>query len=296
MHTVGRRFGRAEHITLADLLHYLPKTNDPGCSAGFAHGMLTYLGPQIYKLGPKGAAADCARAPTRYQRYSCVHGLGHAYARMFFDALPPALTACEQLGTDDAADCAQGVYHDYWIALAGLDSTRLPTQRVTDPRTLCGSQPRQFVLPCWYRAFLERPPKSPVRTAADILRLCRGLASVQRSGCIVGSSLILSSDPFAQMTQCARLKGADAAAYVRGVRVPAIAQYPLSGQIGLVQGCADFDHPAQRACYEWLGTALNVVDNGSFAKRGCPRLLYSATRKDCVTGADGYQGPLETFS
>ena len=81
-----------------------------------------------------------------------------------------------------------------------------------------------------------------------------------------------------------------------GVRVPAIAQYPLSGQIGLVQGCADFDHPAQRACYEWLGTALNVVDNGSFAKRGCPRLLYSATRKDCVTGADGYQGPLETFS
>jgi hypothetical protein len=70
MHTVGRRYGKKEHVTLTNLLDYLPKTNDPGCSAGFAHGMLIALGPQIQKLGPTGAAADCHRAPTRYQRYS----------------------------------------------------------------------------------------------------------------------------------------------------------------------------------------------------------------------------------
>ena len=49
------------------------------------------LGPQIQKLGPKGAAADCNRVPTRYQRYSCIHGLGHAYARQFDDFIDPAL-------------------------------------------------------------------------------------------------------------------------------------------------------------------------------------------------------------
>ena len=65
MHAVGRRYGKKEHVTLTNLLSHLPKTNDPGCSAGFAHGMLIALGPQIQKLGPKGAAADCHRAPTR---------------------------------------------------------------------------------------------------------------------------------------------------------------------------------------------------------------------------------------
>src|SRR3954452_24900539 len=69
MHTVGRRYGQHEKVKLANLLDYLPKTNDPGCSAGFAHGMLIAIGPEIQKLGPKGAAAGCDRAATRYQRY-----------------------------------------------------------------------------------------------------------------------------------------------------------------------------------------------------------------------------------
>jgi hypothetical protein len=98
MHTVGRRYGAHAHVTLTNLLDYLPRTNDPGCSAGFAHGLLISLGPQIEKLGPKGAAASCHRAPTRYRRYSCIHGLGHAYARQFNDFVDPALASCGRLG------------------------------------------------------------------------------------------------------------------------------------------------------------------------------------------------------
>src|SRR5581483_11332936 len=146
---------------------------------------------------------------------------------------------------------------------------------------LCGGQPARFVLPCWYRAFLEHPPRRPVRTSRDVLAVCSGLRSLQRTGCVVGASLILSSDPFAQLAQCRRLRGADADACVRGVRVPAI---------------AGFARDAQRGCYTWLGKALNVVDNGTFAARGCPRLRYAATRRDCLAGARSYEGALVTFS
>jgi hypothetical protein len=296
MHAVGRRYGRLARVSLTDLLDYLPKTNDPGCSAGFAHGLLTYLGPQIVQLGPAGAAADCHRARTRYQRYSCIHGLGHAYARLFLDSIDPALASCRALGPADAPDCAQGVFHDYWIALSGLDNAKKPAAGATTPRALCGAQPPEYVRACWYRAYLERPPAHAVRTAADELAVCSGLAQLQHSACVTAASLISSTDPFEQLTTCSRLRGDDAAACVRGIRVPGVAGAPLDAQLRLIRGCADVDHAAQRACYEWLGRTLNVVANGAFGRVGCPELAYAATRDDCARGAAAYEGALETFS
>src|SRR5919199_1469083 len=113
--------------------------------------------PRIDRMGPKGAAAACRKASTRYQRYSCVHGLGHAYMRLFGELVGPALGACSALGPTDAADCAQGAFDDYWIAVAGLDQTRRPAGTTTFPRKLCSAQHAQFVRACWYRAWLERP-------------------------------------------------------------------------------------------------------------------------------------------
>jgi hypothetical protein len=297
MHAAGRAFGREKHVTLESLLRYLPRSNDPGCSAGFAHGLLTYLGPQIVRLGPRGAAADCHRASTRYQRYSCIHGLGHAYARLFVDAVDPALASCKALGPDDAPDCAQGVFHDYWIAIAGLDGTKRPADgSPTTARDLCGEQDDAFVRACWYRALLERPPPAPVRTVDDMRSTCDGLDGLQHDGCMTAASLIASPDPYRQLALCAGLRGDDAAACVRGIRAPAVARTPLGYQVGLVRGCATVDPDARRRCYEWLGEALNVVTNGSFATRGCTRLRYPATRASCARGARSYQGALETFS
>jgi hypothetical protein len=294
MHTVGRRYGVHAHVTLTNLLDYLPKTNDPGCSAGFAHGLLIALGPQIQKLGPKGAAADCHRAATRYQRYSCIHGLGHAYARQFNDFVDPALASCGRLGPDDAPDCAQGVFHDYWIAVAGLDGTRRPAG-VTTPRKLCGAQPSRFVRACWYRALLEQPPAKAPASATGLLAVCRGLSPLQHLGCLTGASLIRSSDPLEQLRTCAELSADDAAACIRGVRVPAYATAPFSTKLALIRACANV-RSAQHTCYEWLGKALNVVTNGSFASRGCPRLRFAAARATCTRGARAYNGALETFS
>jgi hypothetical protein len=295
MHSVGRRYGQHAKVTLTNLLDYLPKTNDPGCSAGFAHGMLIALGPEIQKLGPQGAAASCNRAPTRYQRYSCIHGLGHAYARQFNDFVDPALASCKKLGPNDAVDCAQGVFHDYWIAVAGLDGTRRTAGTIVSPRRLCASQPDRFVRVCWYRALLERPPARGVHSARQLLAGCSGLAGLQRSGCLTGASLIRSDDPAEQLRTCRALPGAAAADCLRGLRVQTYALAPFATQLGLIRGCANM-RSAQRACYEWLGKTLNVITNGTFETRGCTKLRYPASRTSCVRGARSYTGALETFS
>jgi hypothetical protein len=296
MHGVGRRYGRLEHVTLARLQDYLPRTNDPGCSAGFGHGLLMALGPQLVQDGPRRAAAECNLGATRYRRYSCIHGLGHAYMRLYSELLPPALAACRSLGPVDAPDCGQGAFHDYWIALSGLDSTHHPTAAVS-PRQLCGRQPAIFVRACWFRAFLERPPRRAIASAADVSSTCDGLVSLQRSGCVTAASLVAAVDPFDQLAVCSRLtSAADAASCVRGVRAQGVAGTPLAYQVRLVQRCVGLVRAARRACYTWMGRALNVVADGRFAARGCSRLLYPATRAACASGARAYVGPLETFS
>ena len=65
----------------------LPRTNDPGCSAGYAHGLVTAVAPEIERAGPKVANRLCAESETRYQRYSCTHGFGHAFMRLNNDKL-----------------------------------------------------------------------------------------------------------------------------------------------------------------------------------------------------------------
>jgi len=296
MHTVGREYAVAAHVTLENLYHSLPKSNDPGCSAGFAHGMLIALGPAIQKMGPEGAAAECAKATTRYERYSCVHGLGHAYARLYLDYPLPALASCKLLGPDDAPDCAQGVFHDYWIAVDGLDAAHRHAGMTTSPRALCGRYSGNFARACWYRAFLERPPRRPVDSPKAILAVCAGLGGVQLKGCVTGASLIRSSDPFQQMQTCSRMPARFEVACARGVRVPGVALAPGGERMGLISACGAFAASAQYGCFWWLGLSLNVVTNGRFAKHGCPALGTAAERRPCAVGAAAYEGPLVTFS
>jgi hypothetical protein len=148
MHTVAREYALRTHLTLAKLMDNLPATNDPGCSAGYAHGLVTAVAPEIEKAGPKVAISLCAKSETRYQRYSCTHGFGHAFMRLNNDNIQPALQMCEQLGSGAAPDCSQGVYHDYWFAINGIDATSKPKDVVTEPRELCGAQPPAVVRPC----------------------------------------------------------------------------------------------------------------------------------------------------
>jgi hypothetical protein len=114
---------------------------------------------------------------------------------------------------------------------------------------------------------------------------------LEREGCIGAAALTVSSDPFDQMQLCARLRGADAAACVRGVPDQALAGRP-SQQLELIRRCARIAIAARAACYEWLGRTLAVVTNGTFR---CSALAVRP-RRECEAGARQMNAALVTFS
>ena len=297
MHTVGRTYALEREATLADLQDLLPRSNDPGCSAGFAHGLVTGVAPSIDPRRPRDAAEVCDGAGTRYRRYSCVHGLGHAFMRIHGDRLAPALRLCVALGPQAAPDCAQGAYHDYWFAVVGADDATLPAAALTDPRALCARQPSAFVRPCWYRAFVDNRPAGIVVDSPDHLDvLCAGLAGLQREACITAAAVIGPADPEEQLLICAQLRdGADAASCVRGTKVQNLLGAPQQELVRLIRGCARFAAGPRAACYRWLGKAISVVTNGTFAASGCAE-LDAAARRQCAAGARSSEGALVTFS
>jgi hypothetical protein len=298
MHTVGRTYASERGVTLARLMDYLPRSNDPGCTAGFAHGLVTGVAPDIDPRRPDQADVVCAEAGTRYQRYSCTHGLGHAFMRIHDDRLPPALDLCRQLGPTAAPDCAQGAYHDYWFAVVGADDAELPDDAVTDPRELCGAQPVVFVRPCWYRAFVDnRPAGVQVRTPVDLDALCSGLDGLQREACMTAASVIGPPDPAVQLELCAGLSDpADAESCVRGTKVQNLFGYPIADYVDLIGGCKRFGRGVRSACYRWLGKTLTVLTDGVFEQEGCPRLAGRDARRHCRAGARSVNEALVTFS
>jgi hypothetical protein len=290
MHQVGREYARAHRLTLGTLQRYVPRSNDPNCSAGFGMGLVMYLGPEILRSGGSAAVRACAALPTRYRVYTCVHGLGHALMRAYHGQLGQAVRACRALRSMYAPDCAQGAFHDYWISLRGADGTTRPRHAQTSPRVVCDGR-LTYIRPCWYRYFLEQPLARPVRTAADLRRSCRGLRSLERFGCISAAALTVSSDPFDQMRLCRRLPGTEAAACVRGVPDQALAGRPKE-QLELIRNCAGIAIAARSGCYEWLGRTLAVVTNGAFRCRA----LAGPPRRECQAGARRMKAALVTFS
>jgi hypothetical protein len=296
MHTVARGYVAKQGVTLANLMDYLPRSNDPGCTAGFAHGLVTGVAPDIDPARPREAATVCGDSDTRYQRYSCTHGFGHAFMRLNEGQLEAALALCTALGSGAAPDCAQGVYHDYWFAVAGADDAKLAGEAVTDPRELCAAQQRQFVRPCWYRAFVDnRAEGFQTQSPSDFELLCGELQGLQREGCMTAASVIGPPDPAVQLQLCAALLAPDAVSCVRGTKVQNLLEYSLTTYVDLIRRCRLFGAAARTACYRWLGKTISVVTDGDFGRSGCPRLREPA-RTACARGAVTIDEPLVTFS
>jgi len=281
MHEVGRRYGAEHHVTLADLMDFIPRSNDPTCSAGFGMGLVMYLGPQIILTGGKSALKQCMRLPTRYRSYTCVHGIGHALMRGYHGRLRQSVAACRKLG-EQAPDCAQGAFHDYWISLRGADGT-VRRANGASPRFLCNGH-LWYVRPCWYRYFVEDAFAPLIDSPEAIRKACAGLQGLQRYGCVSGASLKVPEDPFTQTRFCARL-GRDAAACLRGVAVQALERDPAK-QRELFALCARMPRGEKGDCQSWFGRTLALVTNGRFH---CPD-------RACRTGAALIGRPLVTFS
>jgi hypothetical protein len=294
MHEVGRSWARSHGITLETLYRNVPRSNDPGCSAGFGMGMVMHLGTKLV-LEPRAAIPVCAGLPTRFRQYTCVHGSGHAFMRGYHGLLSSAMMACKSLGARYTPDCAQGAFHDYWISLSGGDGTSRPKQADTDPRSVCGSY--DYPRPCWYRYFWERRQSARVEDEADLARLCKGVLGLQRAGCIGGASLLLVrvAEPVDHALICGRLSGSDAMNCLRGVNVPALVGDRYA-QLRLLRTCTAQPDSTRSACYRWFGRTLNVVTDGRFERSGCPALRTPGARASCVAGARRLGQPLGTFS
>jgi hypothetical protein len=212
--------------------------------------------------------------------------------RGYHGQVKASVRACRALGRD-GVDCAQGAFHDYWISLRGVDDTERPTGPAMSPRRLCDGR-LTYVRPCWYRYFIEQRTGPLLNTAGDIRRACRGLRPLQRSGCIGGASLALSTDPFEQTDACATFRGDDAVSCLKGVAVPSVRAEPKR-QRALIDRCARFSR-ASSACYSWLGRTLSLVTDGRFGLRACAELRSEAARSSCRAGIARVGDPLVTFS
>ena len=282
MHEVGRRYGAEHHLTLGRLMDVIPQSNDPTCSAGFGMCLVMYLGPQIILTGGRSALVQCMRLPTRYRSYTCVHGIGHALMRAYHGNLRESVEACRKLG-QQAPDCAQGAFHDYWISLRGADGTTRREHGLS-PRFLCNGH-LWYVRPCWYRYFVEQATAPIVDSAASIRHACAGLRALQRYGCVSGAALSIPESPLVQARICSRLGAADGRACLRGVTVQTFERQPAK-QEALFASCARMPKGAVADCREWFGRTLALVTNGRFR---CPDRL-------CREGAARTRGPLVTFS
>ena len=205
MHEVGRTYAKRHDLTIETLYTYVPRSNDPGCSAGFGMGLSMYLGPKLI-AEPRSLLRTCSRLSTRFREYTCVHGSGHAFMRGFHSQLRDAINACNELGRLNAPDCSQGAFHDYWISLGGGDGTSTPENADDSPESVCGAY--TYKRPCWYRYFWERKADARVYKAGDMLALCDGLEGMQRAGCMSGASLLVSRerDPVDHARVCTELE------------------------------------------------------------------------------------------
>jgi hypothetical protein len=290
MHTVGRLWAREHHLTLEGLQKVEPLSNNPNCSAGFGMGLVMALGPKIIATGGKSALKTCVNLPTKMRQFTCVHSLGHALMRGYHETLFLAVHACTRLGRAYAQDCAQGAFHDYWIALRGADDTTSPLTPVRSPRKLCGEW-KQYAMACWYRYWIEQAPGPNLLKASDLTHVCHGLVGNQRAGCIAGASKDVYDRPGVQMRFCSQLSAVDARPCVRGVANQVDAGHPKR-EYTLLGMCARFPSAARGTCAAWFGQTFNVVENGRFSCAPVARPLRAA----CIVGLKRWRGPLVTFA
>jgi len=295
MHQVGREWALEHHLTLDGLQRVVPRSNDPGCSAGFGMGLVMALGPKLISTGGRSVLKTCVALPTVMRSFTCVHSLGHALMRGYHETLFLAVHACERLGRLYAANCAQGAFHDYWISLRGADDASSPVDPVRSPRKLCAQYAR-FAVSCWYRYWIEQQPGPVILRSGDLLRLCRGLVGGQRVGCVAGAGKDVFDTPVGQARMCAGLRvAADALACLRGVANQGYAGQ-LRREVALFRECFRMPAGARSGCAAWFGRTFNVVSNGSFLRRGCPLVRGAALRAACTAGARRWRAPLVTFA
>ena len=203
MHLVGSRLVKREKVTLATMQNYLPQSDATNCSGGFTHGMISVMGVTPGK-SRQIATSVCANEPTRARKFTCIHGIGHGLRR-YLGSPSTANRYCSKLGSRSvASDCAQGVYHDFFLAAPNAANRQeLSRPKLAKPVTMaeligkpivgrqqsspidrmCMDQPTRFLRECWYRLLVGPGIPMNISGPKDILYACGGLPNKQQEAC-----------------------------------------------------------------------------------------------------------------
>ena len=297
MHTVGREYAAEQGVTLATLMDYLPPNNDPGCSAGFSHGVVSGISSQLDIARPEAALEACAA------------GRNAIPALQLHPRLRPRVHAPDRR-------TARADAHDVHEARTGA---RLPTARRA-PTTTTGSRRSASTTP-------RRRPTSraiPGRCAARSRTCSSGRAGTGRSstrgprasrsghrpdraavrgtgrppavGLRHGGVRHRSAGSGQSARAVPGAGGDDAISCIRGAKVQNLIKEPPAAFVDLIGRCAAFPGGTATECYRWLGKVLAVLTDGQFETTGCPQLPTPAARDACVAGARTMDEALVTFS
>lgn len=263
MHTSGRQFAKENNVTLTTLQNYIPKSDSSNCPAGFVHGMISVIG-----VNPDNAPrliALCSRETTRARRLACAHGLGHAFRRSFIndDNMSKTIAACDRMGAKVASDCAQGAYHDYLFAFAGIDDTTKP-KGLTNITDVCRNKPSAYIGECWFRLFTYYPDAFKLNGSRSLERFC---SRQDNSDQCFAAGVSAFVNPPRLPDECRRFRGRDAEACFAGVeyKVPEVLEPKTRNErtkklkqrqraiAFLMKRCLLMpDKRGERACVYWL--------------------------------------------
>ena len=126
MHAVGRTYAR-EAAPDARRPHAPSAAGQRSrLRAGFAHGLVTGVAPDI-DAAPPGEAAGSAAARARATRRTATSTASATRSSASTGTGSGPAEACRALGPRAAAT-ARGAYHDYWFAASGADEATLPAR------------------------------------------------------------------------------------------------------------------------------------------------------------------------
>jgi hypothetical protein len=295
MHLTGSDWAKSHHVTLINLQEYLPRSNSNNCSAGFAHGMISVLG-----LNPAKAVAMmksvCAKTESRAIQFACIHGIGHGLRRTM-GSPSVALKGCAALPAAAVSDCAQGIYHDFFMAVLEAPDVNKPlgTNKVVLKDLIgknkirkesskldqfCLTQPKQFLKECWYRLAAGPGLTVNVSSASDISFTCGGLSEPQHGACITGLSTArlppkkivaacrgLIETSVQDSVRC--ISGLDLLSVGWSAPAKGPARYHDEDVPGIIKECLSMKSAApQKACikYTALFSLRTIPDNATEAK------------------------------
>ena len=251
-----------------------------------------YLGPKLV-VEPRTALQICEQLDTRFREYTCVHGSGHAFMRGFHGSLAPSVAACKKLGPENAPDCAQGAFHDYWISLGSSDGAQSAARSIRLPS------------PCAERSSSSAP--AGTATSGNVSRRRASARLRTFSTCAAISTISSAPDASAARPSCSReLQPIEHATHVRTARPDATRTTACaastcrrstgcgSSSVRLISRVASFRRRRARGARHGSGRTLGVLTNSAFRRHGCDRITPDAAAISCRAGAARLGRPLRT--